>query len=81
MKNSNEQRVSMSTFGKLILLWAFIPIVWGLKIHKKGMKKRWVFLLMMISPMNILIALHILLLYLIIYVDMAIKHGSFLWFC
>lgn len=42
-------------FLKWFLLWALIPPLWAILIRKKGMKKRWIIPLMLLSPMSVII--------------------------
>ena len=42
-------------FLKWFLLWAVIPPLWAILIRKKGMKKRWIIPLMLLSPVSVYI--------------------------
>ena len=57
---------------KWFLLWALIPPLWAILIRKKGMKKRWIIPLMLLSPVSVSILLPVLFLLLFIlalYID------------
>ena len=57
---------------KWFLLWAVIPPLWAILIRKKGMKKRWIIPLMLLSPVSVSIWLPVLFLLLFIlalYID------------
>ena len=59
-------------FLKWFLLWAVIPPLWVILIRKKGMKKRWIISLMLLSPVSVSIWLPVLFLLLFIlalYID------------
>lgn len=59
-------------FLKWFLLWAVIPPLWAILIRKKGMKKRWIIPLMLLSPVSVSIWLPVLFLLLFIlalYID------------